>query len=208
MTKEEHVEITGPVGRIEAVVQRASTSPSVGIVCHPHSLQGGTMQNKVVTTIFRLFRDLGWSAIRFNFRGVGNSAGQYDAGMGETADLLAVVDWLNHTVKDPKICLAGFSFGSYVAYRGAAQIPALFHLISVAPPINHFPFTASPLPSVPWTVVQGLADDVVPAAEVLAWLDGLSIQPHRIIFPDVGHFFHGQLTALQQSLAHILKEIC
>ena len=175
----------------------------VAILGHPHSLQGGTMHNKVITTLVRVFGELGIASLRFNFRGVGQSAGVYDAGIGESDDMLLLAhQWLQE-IPTARVFFAGFSFGSYVAYRAAAQCQHAL-LITVAPPVHHFDYTQfSPDPS-PWLVVQGDEDEVVPMSLVL---DFLSQRPtlQRIQFAETGHFFHGKLIPLKQRLMDAIR---
>jgi len=198
---EHRLELNGPVGTLEAIVLGFSEAgtDNLAVLCHPHPLEGGTMQNKVVTTLARTFRDLGIPSVRFNFRGVGQSEGEYAKGLGETDDLMAVLQWVQTLFPETKVQLAGFSFGAFVSYRASAEWP-LGGLISIAPPVNHWDFSATPEPSCPWIVVQGEADEIVPASEVFAWLESLATQATLIRFPDTSHFFHGKLVALKAAL--------
>lgn len=197
----------GPDGRLEAVVElpKASILPITAIICHPHPLQHGTMNNKVVTTLARALRQLGLTTIRFNFRGVGQSEGRYADAIGETDDLLAIIAWLNKVRPQNKLWLAGFSFGSYVAYRAASQIASVAQLISVAPPVHHFDFASLPQPECPWLVLQGDKDEVVPPALVFEWVDSLIVKPELLVFKDVGHFFHGRLIELRERVEAALQ---
>ena len=133
------IEIAGPMGRLEALLEEpeSATTEAFAIVCHPHPLHQGTMNNKVVHTVARAVNLTGRPALRFNFRGVGKSAGRYDNGDGETEDLLAVVDWGKQRWPGARLWLAGFSFGSHVALR-ATQIVEPDRLILVAPPVTRF----------------------------------------------------------------------
>jgi len=202
---EERLIIQGPIGPIEAIqaLPKEMTVSLFGVICHPHSLHGGTMQNKVVTTISRMFREMGIASIRFNFRGVGDSAGEYDAGIGETEDLLAVLSWVKDHYLDHDICLVGFSFGSFVAYRAASQWP-ISRLILIAPPVHHYDYIGQPIPKCPWIVVQGEADEVVPPDKVFAWVKSLSKPPTLIRMPNTSHFFHGKLVDLRSELRRVL----
>jgi hypothetical protein len=164
------------------------------VICHPHPLQAGTMNNKVVTTLSRAFRRLGADVVRFNFRGVGQSGGSYADGLGEREDALAVVAWCRGRWPDRRVYLGGFSFGAAVAAAIAARAqPA--GLVTVAPAVNRLQadFTA---PTCPWLLVHGDADDVVPAKPVLDWAATLSAPPRIVVLPGAGHFFHGRLPAL------------
>ena len=198
--------IPGPAGCLEAVAQAPEpTITALAIICHPHSLQGGTMNNKVVTTTQKALRDLGMATIRFNFRGVGLSTGEYDQGIGETDDLLAVLAFARQTYPQAKLVLAGFSFGSFVAYRASGFVKTDL-LISLAPPVTHFDFNALSLPSMPWIIVQGDQDEVIDPAAVFAWIEQLPTQPTVLKFTEVGHFFHGRLVELRERLTQAIQE--
>lgn len=200
--------LPGLVGQLEAVFTMPS-SPStryVAFIGHPHSLQGGTMNNKVVTTLARVFKDLGIPSLRFNFRGVGQSEGVYDHGIGESEDMLALVKQWQLEQPESRLLFAGFSFGSYVAYRVAAQVQSTA-LITIAPPVHHYDYKAfEPAPN-PWLIIQGDADEVVPAQEVLAFAQDAQPPVPVITFPETGHFFHGKLIALKEELTHYLQTL-
>lgn len=198
---EEKMTISGPAGPLEAVLTMPENADGsrFAVVCHPHPLFSGTMNNKVVTTLVRTFRDLGMPVVRFNFRGVGESAGQFNEGRDETEDLLAVLKWCQAKWPEARAWQAGFSFGSYVAYR-ASQSYDFEQLLIVAPPVHRGHFDGLPRPNCPMLVVQGEADEVVPPDDVFAWLDTLSPAPDIIRMPDTSHFFHGKLVELKELL--------
>jgi alpha/beta superfamily hydrolase len=176
---------------IDAAVGRAG---AVAVICHPHPLQRGTMSNKVVTTVARAFAKLGADAVRFNFRGVGQSVGAHAGGIGERDDALAVVAWCRARWPQRPLYLGGFSFGAAVALGIAARVsPA--GLVTVAPPIDRVRsgFIA---PACPWLLIHGEADDVVAPGPVLEWCATLPKPPKVVLLPGVGHFFHGHLAAL------------
>ncbi len=196
----------GPAGLLEVQID-APHGRDRGVdmvVCHPHPLHGGTFDNKVVHTLARAARDEGVRAVRFNFRGVGNSAGTHDAGQGEVDDLLAIVDGLASREPGRQLLLAGFSFGAWVAAAGAvrlqgrARVPLA--LLLVAPPVQYPAFGTLPRLAMPTTVIQGTEDEVVDAAAVSAWC--LARQPgvRQVALP-AGHFFHGMLPELKQEVA-------
>ena len=197
--------ITGPAGPLQIIAEGFETAADTGVavVCHPHPLHGGTMTNKVVTTTAKALRDLGMGTLRFNFRGVGESAGQYDHGNGETEDLLAVIDWVRQDIAGP-VWLAGFSFGAYVALRAVSRRP-IDRLITIAPPVNLYDFnTIAPVPC-PWLLIQGDADQVVPCEDVKHWVKSLSHPPTTIYFKGVEHFFHRRLVELRKTLVTALR---
>lgn len=174
------------------------------VICHPHPLHGGTMENKVVTTLARTFQELGLPTIRFNFRGVGASAGGYDDGRGETDDALAVVGWGRQRWPGAAVWLAGFSFGGRVALRAAGRPEAfgLERLVTIAPAITRDYAAPAEVvaPACPWLIVQGEADEVIAAPEVIAWARQIAPTPDLAVLPDVGHFFHGNLNRLRDSI--------
>lgn len=175
---------------------------------HPHSLQGGTMNNKVVTTLARAFKELGIPSLRFNFRGVGHSAGVYDEGLGESDDMLLLVKKWQEEQPDLHCIFAGFSFGSYVAYRAAAQSPPC-KLITIAPPVHHYDYTEFQSVPHPWLIIQGDADEVVPSDLVLDFAKQVHPLPQVITFANTSHFFHGKLlelkTVITETIQHGMK---
>ena len=126
--------IQGAIGELElltACPPDAAAQPITAVICHPHPLHGGSLQNKVVHTLARGFGELGARSVRFNFRGVGRSSGVYDNGMGETEDLLAVIAWVRARRPRDRLWLAGFSFGAYVALRASVRFdPAQLVLVA------------------------------------------------------------------------------
>jgi uncharacterized protein len=197
--------LDGAAGSIEVATDTPATGARRGsaIICHPHSLHGGSMTNKVVTTTERALRDLGLRTLRFNFRGVGQSQGAFDDGRGEGEDLLRIAQWLRAVRPGDALWLAGFSFGAYVSISRAADI-APAQLISLAPPVGRWQFETISYPDCPWLAIQPEADEVVDAAAVYAWAAMLGPRIELLRFPGTSHFFHGQLTALRDAIhAHV-----
>ena len=180
-----------------------ATPARCAVICHPHPLFGGTMDNKVVTTLARTVAQRGAGTIRFNFRGVGASGGQHSNGIGETDDALAVVDWATNRWPSAPIWLCGFSFGAYVALVVASQ-RCTDRLVTVAPPVGRMNLESLTVPRCPWLIVQGSEDEVVDAREVLAWAQRLSPPPRVVVLPGVTHFFHGRLADLAETVATFL----
>lgn len=194
--------IPGAAGELElltACPSEENARPVTTVICHPHPLHGGSMQNKVVHTLARTFGELGARTVRFNFRGVGRSKGEYDHGAGETQDLLAVLEWVCARRPQDKLWLAGFSFGAYVALKTSARL-GLEQLVLVAPPVNLYDFNALAMPACPMLVVQGSADEVVPAGGVLRWAEQLTPSAQMIYLEGASHFFHGRLNDLRSGL--------
>jgi len=198
--------IIGPAGSLEVRCESNEQAEIdlAAIICHPHPLFGGTLDNKVVTTLAKAYKDLGFKyVIRFNFRGVGASQGQYAEGKGEVEDLVAVVDWAKQY--SPKFWLAGFSFGSFVATAAANRLNCQ-HLTCVAPPVVNFPFADLPTPTCPWLVVQGDKDEVVEPERVFSWHSSLENNPPQLIrLSEASHFFHGKLLELRAQLTQAFK---
>jgi len=217
----ERVAIAGPAGPLQALIEtpqsehgEALTVPAFAVVCHPHPLFGGTLDNKVVYTVARAFEQLGAPAIRFNFRGVGASAGCYDEGRGEGDDALAVIACGRQRWPDVPLWLAGFSFGGAVAARIAAAARPQ-RLVLVAPGVTRleradFAAARAAQPECPWLIVQGDADDVVPAAAVLAWAGSREPppgvpRPVASVLPGAGHFFHGRINELRDAVLAFMR---
>ncbi len=191
---------TGPSGLIEGLLDHpVAAASAIAVVCHPHPLQGGAMQNKVAYMLARAFNDMGALSLRFNFRGVGRSEGKFDEGVGETDDALAAIDWMSVQHPNLPLWLGGFSFGSYVALRAQSERPVQ-RLVTVAPAVMRFDTTAIQEPTCPWLLVQGDADDVVPPQAVLDWARGLKHPPRIEVMAGAGHFFHGRLNELRETV--------
>ncbi len=193
--------IAGPAGTLEVAFNVPEGSlRGIALIAHPHPLQGGTLDNKVVQTLARTFAALGYAAVRFNFRGVGQSVGQFDDGIGETDDALAALAAAKLEFGELPVALAGFSFGSYVQTRVAHAITAE-RLVLIGPAVKRFPIEAVPPDTI---VIHGEEDDVVALADVLAWA-----RPQQlpiVIFPGCGHFFHGRLPQLQRVITGMWKK--
>jgi len=194
-------QIDGPAGALEVASAAPAASRRLGtaIICHPHPLYGGSMQNKVVTTTERALRELGLGTLRFNFRGVGHSGGSFDDGRGEGDDLLAVAHWLRRVRPTDALWLAGFSFGAMVSISRAVEL-APAQLISLAPPIGRFALHAISAPDCPWLVIQPAADEVVDAAAVFAWAEQLADRIDLVRLSGSSHFFHGRLPELRAAI--------
>ena len=190
--------VAGPAGDLDCAIDEPEGDlKGVAVICHPHPQQGGTMDNKVVTTLARAFTQCGWRAVRFNFRGIGGSAGVWDEGRGEIDDALAVAA----AVREPGQALAwaGFSFGGYVASQAAATL-APSQLVLVGPATASFSVAAVPKDAL---VIHGEADEIVPLAATLDWARPQSLPV--VVVPGGGHFFHGQLPLLKSLVVRHLS---
>ncbi|MEF3083282.1 alpha/beta fold hydrolase [Luteimonas sp. SMYT11W] len=197
--------LPGPAGDLEAAIDLPDADvaalPFVAVVCHPLPTEGGTMHNKVVTMVARTLRELGAATVRFNFRGTGTSDGTYDDGIGEIDDLTAVVEWVRRERPGHALWLAGFSFGAYVSLRAADALQPDV-LISVAPPAGRWDFESIVLPTCPWLVIQGEADEIVDPQAVYDWLDDSGAQAELVRMPETSHFFHRRMIDLRGVVKH------
>ena len=205
----ESLRLEGPAGALQALIETpasaaAATAGAFGVICHPHPLFGGTMDNKVVWTLARAFQQLGAPTIRFNFRGVGTSEGSHDGGRGEIGDTLAMVAYGRDRWPHAALWLAGFSFGGVVALH-AARAAHPTRVVVVAPGITRVELGDAPPPACPWLIVQGEADDVVPAAAVSAWARTLSPAPELTMLPGAGHYFHGRINELRDTVLEFMR---
>jgi uncharacterized protein len=203
----ERLTLAGPAGGLESLIEtpvsgenrQSAQVAAFAVVCHPHPQFGGTLDNKVVHTLARAFNQLGAPAIRFNFRGVGTSSGTYDDGRGEIQDALAVIAWGRERWPGAALWLGGFSFGGSVAVWAAGEA-APARLVAIAPGISKIGVTGAAPPECPWLIVQGDADEVVPPQVVLAWARSLKPAPEVVVLPGAGHFFHGRINDLRETV--------
>jgi len=199
--------IDGPVGRLEAIVERPGEGALEGcaVVCHPHPQHGGTMHNKVAHTLARALVRSGYETLRFNFRGTEKSEGEYDEGVGELNDAFAAIEWMRARHASYHLWLAGFSFGAAIAVK-AAVVTEVDGLISVAPAISRFASGLDSQPQCPWLIVQGDEDELVDVEETVEWVNGLEPGPELLVIPQGEHFFHGRLTELRQAVMDFVSE--
>jgi alpha/beta superfamily hydrolase len=212
-----NVELTGPAGRLEAVVNSGSPhAPFAALICHPHPRYGGNLHNKVVYHAMKAFNDpewgLGWPVLRFNFRGTGLSQGQHD-GKAETGDVRSALDWLEHEFKLPLI-VAGFSFGAAMALltccgadHAPNQVSAVAALgLPTQADGREYRYSFLHNATLPKLFLSGDQDEFATAAQ-LEKVAASAADPKRLVLiPGADHFFTGQLEPMQQALAGWLKE--
>ena len=192
----ERLLLAGPVGAVETVIDHPDAAPrGIALVAHPHPLYGGTLDNKVAQTLAKTFVELGYVAVRPNFRGVGGSAGVHDDGNGETEDLLAVIHAVRRRLALPEapLALAGFSFGSLVQSRVAKRV-AVERMVFVGTAVTRGVVESVPADTI---VIHGEKDDTVPLNLVLRWAEPMELPVTVVAGAD--HFFHHRL--------HILHDI-
>ena len=189
----EKVSIPGPAGKLEVVIHIPDVIPrAIAVIAHPLPTVGGTMENKIVTTLAKTFSQLGFAALRFNFRGVGASSGKFDNGNGEVDDALTVTRYALSKYGDLPLILSGFSFGGYVQARAAQQLSPR-QVVLIAPAVTRYA-----MPPVPpnTLLVHGELDEVVSLTDVMQWA-----RPQRlpiVVLPGAVHFFHGRLDQLKE----------
>lgn len=206
------VMINGPDGRLEARYHHDATPGApIALVLHPHPQFGGTMNNKVVYTIYQVFRQKGFSVLRFNFRGVGRSQGRFDHGQGELSDAAAALDWMQTHNPNARNCwISGFSFGAWIAMQVLMRRPEISGFIAVAPPANMCDFTfLAPCPS-SGMIIHGARDDLVPEADVATLAQKLQSQrqieiDYRVI-KGANHFFEDKVDALESHIESYLTQ--
>jgi len=197
--------IPAPSGVLHGVVHMPLGEPrAIAVVAHPLPTMGGTMDNKIVTTLVKTFSELGFIAVRFNFRGVGESSGAYDEGNGEVEDVLAIVDYAYQEFGKLPLILSGFSFGGYVQARAAEKLHPC-KLVLIAPAVGRFApstglRTGMPLVAANTLVIHGEMDEVVALNDVLAWA-----RPQHlpiVLVPEATHYFHGLLPTIKSIVSH------
>lgn len=204
----------GPAGRIEGryTPGKSPTAP-IALILHPHPQHGGTMNNKVVYSLFQAFAERDFATLRFNFRGVGRSQGAYDRGEGELSDAASALDWVQSINPNARsVWVAGFSFGAWISMQLLMRRPEIESFISVAPPANMLDFSfLAPCPS-SGMIVHGGADEIVPEPSVEKLVQKIQQQrgveiDYRIV-PGAGHFFTHELdqviTSAEEYLDHAL----
>ena len=201
---------TGPAGRLEGRYQPSTEkSAPIAIVLHPHPQFGGTMNNKIVYDLFYMFQKRSFTTLRFNFRGIGRSQGEFDHGSGELSDAAAALDWVQSLHPDSKSCwVAGYSFGAWIGMQLLMRRPEIRGFLSVAPPANMYDFSfLAPCPS-SGIIVAGGQDEIVPPSAVQKLVDKLRTQKgitiHHDEIPRANHFFEHELDQLMKSLDNYL----
>lgn len=198
----ERITIAGHAGALELLIEAPAHIQGIGIVAHPHPLFGGTMDNKVAFTLARALRDLGYVAVRSNFRGVGQSEGEHDDGEGETEDTLLVLEYARSRFGDLPVALAGFSFGAYVQTLVAKRLKdegrpvSRMVLVGTAAGMvtgaRHYVTEGVPPDAL---VIHGDQDETVPLENVIAWAKPQELP--IVLVPGADHFFHGRLHTLK-----------
>ena len=200
-------EIPGPAGPLEALLDLPAGSPRVGVVfAHPLPIKGGTMHTKVVYQSAKALNRIGCAVLRFNFRGVGRSAGTWDNGRGEMDDYRAAVDFLSGRYPDLEVWAAGFSFGSYIAMTSGADDDRICTLIGIAPPVNRYEFASVKLSTKPKFVVHGESDELIPLKAVREFYAQLQEPKEFVEIDRANHLFDGQASEVGDALEELLAD--
>ena len=185
--------------------------PRTAVICHPHPLYGGSMDNNVVMAALDVYQELGWSAVRFNFRGVGGSTGAYGDGVGEREDLKAVCRFLRDQPKKPELlCVVGYSFGAWVTVGATGEGLSVDAQVLISPPMDFMSFDKLDLQPAPCLIALGERDDFCRVATLRTWLErqpAIGARPHVVTFPGVDHFYWGAEGLLQTEMRRFLQEL-
>jgi uncharacterized protein len=211
------VELRGPAGPLVAVHDPPQAAPPAygplaALVCHPHPVYGGTLQNKVVHAVARALCEGGLHVLRFNFRGAGGSAGAHDAGRGERDDARAALERLVELAgpaagEAGRLLVAGYSFGSWVGLSAALGDARVGARLAVAPPVNHYDFAPVAADGRPLAVIYAAGDELVPAALVEAWIASCRPPPRVTAVHGTGHLFHGKVHEVRAAAAGFLAAL-
>ena len=203
--------IPGPAGRLEGRYYHSKRAHApVALVLHPHPQHGGTMNNKITYTMYQAFQNLGFSTLRFNFRGVGRSQGEYDKGEGELADAAAALDWLQtYNPNATELWITGFSFGAWVAMQLLMRRPETDRFLIVSPPANMYDFAfLAPCPC-SGLIVHGMKDEIVPEDSANKLVQKLRTQKGIVVdyetLEGAGHFYNDKTDLLSQQITNYVQ---
>jgi alpha/beta superfamily hydrolase len=200
-------EIPGPVGPLEALLDMPADTPRAAVVfAHPLPIKGGTMHTKVVFQAAKALTRIGCAVLRFNFRGVGRSAGAWDNGRGEMDDYRAAVDFLSSRYPDLELWAVGFSFGSYIAMTSGADDDRICALIGIAPPVNRYEFASVKLSAKPKFIVHGESDELIPLKAVREFYARLQEPKEFVEIDRANHLFEGQASEVGDALEELLAD--
>tara|TARA_Y100001936_G_C16006649_1_gene631122 strand:- start:118 stop:783 length:666 start_codon:yes stop_codon:yes gene_type:complete len=201
----------GPDGRLEGRYHHSSEANApIALVLHPHPQQGGTMNNRVVFEVYQTFVKKGFSTLRFNFRGVGRSQGDYDEGMGELSDAASALDWMQSTNPDASQCwIGGFSFGAWICMQLLMRRPEIDSFVALSPPADKYDFAfLAPCPA-SGLFIHGENDSMVPGDSVEALAKKLEaqrkIQVDLRFLEGANHFFHNKVEDLTNNVNDYLE---
>jgi uncharacterized protein len=204
---EPRLQIPGPVGALEALLDAPAGEPRAAVVfAHPLPTHGGTMHTKVVFQSAKALTRIGCVVLRFNFRGVGLSAGAWDNGRGELDDYKAALDHMAATYPGIELWTAGFSFGSYIATTAGADDERVCALIAIAPPVDKYEFASVKLSAKPKFIVHGERDELIPLKAVREFYARLQEPKELVEIDRATHLFDGQASEVGDALADLLTD--
>jgi uncharacterized protein len=209
MAQLQHVEIPAPHGRLEGLLRlpdEEGASQMVAVVCHPHPIYGGTMHNKTVFRLAQALNAVGMPTLRFNFRGVGESTGTYDEGEGEQDDVRAALDYIQGQFPDAPLCVAGFSFGSWVGLRVGCADERVNQLVGAGVPTRLLSVEALAQCAKPKLIVQGELDQYGPQGDLLPWFKSIPEPKHLEVVAGSDHFFTDHLDALSEAVTRYFQQ--
>lgn len=209
MAQLQHVEIPAPHGRLEGLLRlpdEEGASQMVAVVCHPHPVYGGTMHNKTVFRLAQALNEVGMPTLRFNFRGVGESTGSYDEGEGEQDDVRAALDFLQGQFPDAPLCVAGFSFGSWVGLRVGCADERVRQLVGAGVPTRLLSVQALAQCARPKLIVQGELDQYGPQGDLLPWFESIPEPKHLEVVVGSDHYFTNHLDALSDAVTRYFRQ--
>ena len=200
-------EIGGPLGPLEALLDEPSGEPRAAVVfAHPLPTHGGTMHTKVVFQSAKALARIGCVVLRFNFRGVGRSAGAWDEGRGEKDDYRAALDFMAARYPGAELWAAGFSFGSYIAMTCGAEDARVGALIGIAPPVDRYDYGIVKQTAKPKFLVHGERDELIPLRAVREFYAQLQEPKELVVIDRANHLFDGQASEVGDALEELLTD--
>jgi uncharacterized protein len=201
-----HVDLYGPMGRLEAIYRELQDPAAIAVVCHPHPLGGGTLHNKVVFRAARGLESANVATLRFNFRGVGASGGKHDEGAGELDDVNAAIDWAKKKHPGKKLIVGGFSFGGWVASRAACELPEVDAVFLIGTPVNKYDFGYLRSCEKPMLFLHGTQDEHGDSLKVEKLVQTLR-NAESVIVTGADHFFTKQIEAVEETMRSWAQEL-
>lgn len=199
--------IPAPHGQLEAIYRpKTNRAERVALVLHPHPLHGGTMHTKALYQAAKAMPRIGVAALRFNFRGVGRSAGTFDSGPGEQDDFSAAISFVHDRFPDVPIWAAGMSFGSWVAMTVGADDPRVSLLLGIAPPVDRFDFSALLACTLPKFIVHGESDELISIKEIRKFYSQIPEPKELATIEDANHLFEGKTSLVGEAVEDLLAD--
>lgn len=200
-------EIAGPAGPLEALLDEPAGAPrAIAVFGHPHPLHGGTMHTKALYQAAKAMPRIGVAALRFNFRGVGHSAGTFDAGPGEKEDFKAAVDFVSERYPDVPIWAGGMSFGSWIALTAGAEDARVSLLLAIAPPVDRYDFDALKTCTLPKFIIHGESDELISIKEIRKFYAQLPEPKELVTIEDANHLFEGKTSMVGEAVEDLLAD--